>query len=309
MTESAPGTAVVVVNYGCHALLAGNLQIVSRHSPEVTVVVVDNYISPAERNAVSSLAAHNNWVLVAPDSNLGFGRGVNLGMDKARELGAECCLILNPDAVIDRAGLVRLRDAVLAEPMTLFSPTVLRPDGSVWFGGADLYLESGRLASRRKRNPEAQERLEPWLSGACLMVHRQLWELVGGFDEDYFLYWEDVDLSFRVRRIGGDLATLHDAYAVHDEGGTQKRQASSASKSTAYYYYNIRNRLLFAARHLDDSDFRRWKVTSLGESWEILLRGGRRQFLHPAAPLGAALRGIRDGWRLADIERRKAVRT
>jgi GT2 family glycosyltransferase len=298
--------AVVVVNYGSHKLLEKNLQAVARHTPEAKVVVVDNYTATPERDAVARLAATNNWSLVTPDSNLGFGKGANAGVERAKALGARCCFLLNPDAGIDRASLLRLWEAVHADPMALVSPTVHRPDGSVWFGGADLYLETGRLASMRRRVPGSTERREPWLSGACLMMNLELWDRVGGFDEGYFLYWEDVDLSHRVRLAGGKLVTLPDAHAVHDEGGTHQDAKASAggAKSGTYYYYNIRNRFLFAARHLDDSDLRRWKMSSFGASWEILLRGGRRQFLHPVGPLGAAVRGILDGWRLTTTERR-----
>ncbi len=299
--------ALIVVNYGSHGLLVKNLLAVAGHSPEAMVVVVDNFTSKSERDAVARLAAANNWSLIEPDTNLGFGKGVNVGVEQARKLGAGCCLLLNPDASIDRVSLLRLWQAVHENPLALVSPTVHRPDGSVWFGGADLYLETGRTASRRRRVPGSTERLEPWLSGACLMLNLQLWDRVGGFDEGYFLYWEDVDLSHRVRLAGGEIVTLTDARAVHDEGGTQEKNTRAyarRAKSRTYYYYNIRNRFLFAARNLDDSDLRRWKMASLEASWEILLRGGRRQFLHPFGPLGAAVRGIMDGWRLTVTERR-----
>ena len=152
-------------------------------------------------------------------------------------------------------------------------------------------------------------RAVPWLSGACLLVSRELWGRVGGFDEDYFLYWEDVDLSVRVSRAGGRLVVERTATAVHDEGGTQRLDVpgdpldvgssrsgvASRGKSEAYYYYNIRNRLLFAAKHLEPRDRRRWTRTSYAGAKQILLRGGRRQFLRPVKPMRAAIRGSLDG--------------
>lgn len=298
--------AIVVVNYNSHGLLVKNLIPLARHSPETTIIVVDNFTTDVERRTVTELAATNGWVLVAPDTNLGFGAGMNLGVRQGRELGAKFFLLINPDASIDRENLCKLWEAVQLEPMALISPTVLRPDGTVWFGGADLYFQTGRMASTKRRVPGSTERLEPWLSGACLMIHLELWDRVKGFDESYFLYWEDVDLSFRVRRVGGKLLTLPDTHAVHDEGGTQSmkvRPSSTKSKSDTYYYYNIRNRLLFAARNLSDSDLRRWKRTSAEAGWEVLMRGGRRQLLRPAGPLGAAFRGTLDGLRLVAKER------
>lgn len=128
------------------------------------------------------------------------------------------------------------------------------------------------------------------------MVGRELWEELGGFDEEYFLYWEDVDLSVRATRIGAALIVETGATAVHDEGGTQH---GHEQKSDLYYYFNIRNRLLFAARNLPPADIRRWLRSTPAESWQILLRGGRRQFLRRTGPWRAALRGTRDGRRYA----------
>ncbi|MET3811364.1 GT2 family glycosyltransferase [Arthrobacter sp. UYEF3] len=243
-----------------------------------------------------------------PNENVGFGKGMNLGVARAASGGAQSFLLLNPDATIDNASISQLHESVALDPLLISSPLVLRPDGSTWFDGADLYLDTGRTASVRKRASNPGSPTEPWLSGACLMVSAALWNEVGGFDEEYFLYWEDVDLSYRVTKAGGRLAVLRGAVAVHDEGGTHSPENVARldrRKSSTYYYYNIRNRLLFAARHLDDDSLSRWRSSSGRAAYDILLRGGKRQFLRPAAPLRAALHGHLDGLRIADGEARR----
>jgi N-acetylglucosaminyl-diphospho-decaprenol L-rhamnosyltransferase len=303
-----PPLALVVVNYGSHKLLQQNLLNVSSQIPGAIVVVVDSFSSTSERRAVRSVASQHGWDLLEPNENVGFGKGMNLGVARAASKGALCFLLINPDATIDGASINQLHESVAADPLLIASPLVLRPDGSPWFDGADLYLDTGRTASVRKRGSNLGDSTEPWLSGACLMVSAELWNRVGGFDEEYFLYWEDVDLSYRVTRAGGRLAVLRGAVAVHDEGGTHSPENAGRPdrrKSSTYYYYNIRNRLLFAARHLDDDGLRRWRASSGRAAYDILLRGGRRQFLRPAAPLRAALHGYRDGLRIADGEARR----
>jgi GT2 family glycosyltransferase len=235
---------------------------------------------------------------------------MNLGVDRAGELGASAFLLLNPDATI-RADQVRtLLARVAAEPLTLVSPRVVRPDGSTWFDGADLYLSDGRIRSSRRRDQASAARIEPWLSGACLMVTERLWRMVGGFSDEYFLYWEDVDLSHRVALAGGVIEVCAGALAVHAEGGTQGEghSESGTAKSATYYYYNIRNRLLFAARHLPADDLRRWRRVAIPVAYEVLLQGGRRQFLRSLRPVLAAVRGIRDGRRIVRYELRARAR-
>jgi GT2 family glycosyltransferase len=220
-------------------------------------------------------------------------------------------LLLNPDAVIAPAAARALFDAVAADPDALIAPRILRPDGTVWSEGADVSLVDGRMTSARRRPQPPERRAEPWLSGACLCIGRALWERVHGFADGYFLYWEDVDLSFRVRRAGGRLAVLEGVTATHAEGGTQQAGAEhgATAKSAGYYYFNIRNRMLFAALNLPDDDLRTWLRASRRVAWEILLQGGRRQFLRPAGPLRARWRGLRDGRRIARAELAARART
>lgn len=304
MPSSSEDLAIVVVNYGSSALLLQNLAPLASELPGATVVVVDNFTDEAERARVVAVCAARGWVCEASPVNLGFGAGMNRGVARARTAGATNYLLLNPDAVLTAASAIRLLEAVRSDPLSAVAPSVFRPDGSLWFGGADLYLDDGRIRSRARHDHSA--RTEPWLSGACIMISAELWEAVGGFSDEYFLYWEDVDLSHRILRAGGRLEVSATATAMHAEGGTQGVNAGSsgAPKSALYYYYNIRNRLLFASRNLGAEELRDWKRATLPVAWEIILEGGRRQLLRSPRPLIAAARGVRDGLRIARREQR-----
>ena len=297
-------TAIIVVNYGSSDLLARNLTRVHAAAPEVSVLVVDNYTSDTERERVRALCAHHGWTLVESPTNLGFGGGANLGIRTATE--AARFLLLNPDAHLDGPSLRRLIEVVADDPMILAAPVITATDGRVWFDGSDLHLTSGRMRATRKRETGSTAPVTEWLTGACLMISREMWDRVGGFDERYFLYWEDVDLSWRCREAGASLVVVRDATAVHDEGGTSQPSGGERARSSLYYYYNIRNRLLFAALHLDRATQRRWILGCGAEAWDILLRGGRRQLVHSSQPWRAAFTGTRDG--LAMLRRLRAAR-
>lgn len=291
--------AIVVVSYGSSALLERHLAATAAAAPEARVVVVDNRSTETELAAVTELTRRQGWDLVALERNTGFGGGVNAGVERALELGAQAVLVINPDASIDRAGIEALARA--GDARTLRSPIVRSPDGRVWFSGLDIDLSDGEIRSPRRRAEHPDGRPVPWLSGACLWITREVWALAGGFRDDYFLYWEDVDFSRRVAELGGSLLVVDDAVAVHDEGGTHRggRQRSEA-KSELYYYWNIRNRMRFAVDHLDAEGIRRWRRTALPAAWRIVMRGGRRQLLRPVPPLRALWRGLRDGRRIAE---------
>ncbi|MCD2499666.1 MULTISPECIES: glycosyltransferase family 2 protein [Microbacterium] len=303
--------AIIVVNYASAGLLSQNLVATAAAMPYAHVYVVDNLHSAAERARVQDLADQQGWRLIALPDNRGFGAGVNAGAREAWRDGATDLLVLNPDASLDAAAAEALIAATAGDRRVLVSPVIRTPDGRIWFDGCDLYLGTGETRGRRARDRFPGAEREEWLAGTALWVTREVWDLVDGFDEEFELYWEDVDFSHRVRVAGGALAVVTSAVAVHDEGATHRSSAQrSEAKSELYYYFNIRNRLLYAARHLDEAGIRSWLASSTASARAILLRGGRRQFLRPLPPLRAAYRGLRDGRRIAraELARRAAQR-
>ncbi|NEM89970.1 glycosyltransferase family 2 protein [Galbitalea soli] len=292
-SESVSRIAIVVVNYRSHQLIDENFAVPLWPAGQGRVVVVDNFSDALEAAAIRELCGRRGFELVEPGANLGFGAGMNRGVERAIEGGATQLLLVNPDAVIRPDVVAALRRQLDDQPLTMVSPRVVRSDGSTWFGGARVLLDEGVTTTRPGSDSGAPD---GWLSGACLALTARLWERIGGFDDDYFLYWEDVDLSWRARAAGGALLVRGDLTVEHAVGGTQDH----AGKSPLYVYYNVRNRMVFARKHLTPAQQRAWARTSLRSARRVVLRGGRRALArHPLALGGAMLRGLRDGvrWR------------
>lgn len=315
--DSAPGrgreavlerTAVIVVNYDAAPLLARNLAEVARQAPEAHVVVVDNYSTAQARSGLVALAGAQGWSTVLPPENTGFGGGMNLGAQRAQELGAEILVLLNPDALIERDGLVRLARRAAQDPGTLVGPIIQDPGGQTVSDGHVVCLADGSMRSRRSPRPIPPGGTRPWLSGACLALSTALFAQAGGFDARYFLYWEDVDFSARILACGGRLAVERAAVAIHDEGATHaEAHQGERAMSDTYYYYNIRNRLLYAGLHLSGPARLRWAATAAAAAREIVLRGGRRQLLSSPRPALTALAATRDGLALLRAAGRGAL--
>jgi len=288
---------LVVVNYGSSGLLRAKLAITTRNLDAV-VVVVDSFSTDGERRAVAALAVERGWSLVATHENVGFGRGMNLGVEQALRLGADVFVLLNPDLSIDGIDVARLVARVRMDPLALVAPRILAPDGRPYAATTtDLLLDDGTMrTSARRPNPPDGRPFREWRSGACLACSAELWRRTGGFADEYFLYWEDVDLSWRVQLAGGTLRVDAEVTAIHDEGGTQRRPNRRA-KSETYYYFNIRNRLLYAACWLSPVERRQWWHTTPKAVRSVILQGGRRQLVTSIGPWRAAWRGVRDGRR------------
>lgn len=286
-----PGrVGVVLVNYDSSHLLGAALPVAELDNARV--VVVDNFSSEAERRQVATLSEQRGWELVLMPDNRGFGAGVNAGVRRARELNCECYLLLNPDARIEASVVESLRRAVVEEPLALVSPLLVDRTGAVTSSGSILSLVDG--ANRRRIDDVARGADLEWLTAACLAVHDQLWSRTSGFDESYFMYWEDVDFNWQCREVGGTVLLRDDLTVIHERGGTQGDQRGRA-KSELYYFHNTRNRLLFASRHLSRRALVRWMVRTPRAGWQILLRGGRRQLLVSYRPASAVVRGSVSG--------------
>ena len=297
-----PGAApigIVVVSYGSADLLRTNLGPAGLAGDDVHVVVVDNFSTADNRRAVEELGAAFGWHVVGMPDNRGFGAACNAGVAAARELGCRTFLFLNPDAVISPAVVAELRAQSLREPMAMISPLLVDSAGQVVFRASRLRLRDGRNGRRPEEAGPRTAQLGDWLCGACVVVHDELFTRIGGYDEDYFLYWEDVDFGYRAVAAGGSVVLRDDLVAVHDEGGTHDDGRRGPAKSALYYRYNCRNRLGFAARYLRRRDLLRWMLHTPAVSWEILLRGGRRQLLHAPRLLIAAVAGSLAGLAVA----------
>jgi len=286
--DGADRVALVVVNYASSSLLAEHLAGADAAAAVDDVVVVDNPSTDDERRSIRDLCSANGWELVALQWNAGFGAGVNAGVGRARELGCARVLALNPDATIDADSVAALLAASRADAAALVGPRIIRSDGTTWFAGAVLDPETG---TTRRARPEELGGARTWQTGACFVATIAEWDAVGGFDDDYFMYWEDIDLSWRWHEAGGQVALVEAATAVHDAGGTQ----AGGGKSPLYVYFNCRNRLLFARKRLGSRNGRRWWRGSLAYAWGVATRGSRRMLARHPLLLWSALRGTLAG--------------
>jgi len=284
--------AVVIVNYGPPDLLAANLDPALDAAPDALVVVVDNFHSTGARERTAQLCRERGWLLV-PSPNVGFGAGVNQGAAAARTRGCRALVLLNPDAAAPAEVLRELARDARHRSDTLISPFMDTGEGRPHFRGAGVHRRTGRMHSGWAEG-DSDPAWRNWLSGACLALDIEAFDRLGGFREDYFLYWEDVDISWRAAEAGLRLALREDLRVVHDEGGTHADQGARA-KSSLYYFYNVRNRMLFGRRHLRGAEWRRWVLATPRESLQIWLRGGRRQLLTEPRGAWAALRGMLAG--------------
>jgi len=199
------------------------------------VVVVDN--ASADGSVETVLAGDPDVTIVATGANLGFGSGVNRGVEVAT---GDYLLVMNPDTVVepgtvkalsgalDRdAGLVAVGPRIDNVDGTLYPSVRSFPSLGVATGHAFLGLvwPTNPFTRRYRMLDWDHERAAPdvdWVSGAAMLVRRSAFEAVGGFDEGYFMYVEDVDLCWRFGQAGWRIGYEPAGRVVHAVGASSR---------------------------------------------------------------------------------------
>jgi GT2 family glycosyltransferase len=235
----APRLSIIIVSWNVSELLAACLRsIAATCPPETEVIVVD---SASRDDTVARVRREFPAVtLLAQAENVGFTRGSNIGLAAAR---GDTLLLLNPDTVLLEGAVPALLDSLNAHPQAgIAGPRTLNPDGTVQstrrrFPSPLLAaLESTwlqPLAPRRMldryyvRDADDEATVEvDWVQGSCLLARREVYEQIGGLDEGFVMYSEELDWCRRARAAGWKVVYVGSASIVH-YGGQSSGQAGA----------------------------------------------------------------------------------
>lgn len=294
---SWPLVYAVVLNWNRREDTLGCLESLTRVDyPNLRLLVVDNGSSDGTPEAVS--CQFPDVGLIVNDRNLGFAAGCNVGIRYALDRGADHVLLLNNDTLVDPAvvdhlvslagpdvGMVAPKIYYAAEPTRLWSIGGMRHPLTIEkTGDACGQVDAGQWEDVLERD---------YFVGCVLLISRRLLTEVGLFDERFFMYYEDSDLSLRARRAGFRLLLSPQAKVWH-----KVAVSSGGSDSPNERYLMARSSVLFFCKHVRGL---RWLIVlpyRTGSAVKTMLRllwNGRGQ------SAWAYLRGLRDG--LAEVWR------
>lgn len=227
----------------------------------IKVLIIDNDPKRRIKKRVNStFFKKRNIQFFENEKNLGYAKAVNIGINQALKKKAGYVLILNNDVVVPSNLVNKLleRKVDISGPIIKFKSFsgkwVYDYGGKInWWTGRTKHIEKSSTITH-------QPSVIDYISGCCMLVAREVFEKVGLLDEDYFFYFEDVDLCVRARRGGFAVVVNQDVVVTHKLSGSIGRWTKKA------IFYNIGSNFKFISKRLG------WRKP-IGYGYLVLLTG------------------------------------
>ena len=268
-TPSEPGNraplGIVTVTYSPGEYLGRFIDsIPTAVSQKARVVLADN---GSTDGVPERTAEQYEWVeFLDTGGNLGYGGGMNAGanalrpMREAEEIDTEYLLLVNPDVEFNAGSIDKLIACARRwDKAGSVGPKIVEPDGTIYPSAraipsiingighaifADIWPSNPWSRAYRDDDDMDTERVSGWLSGSCLLVRWDAFDAIGGFDERYFMYLEDIDLADRMSRAGYLNIFCPDATINHAQGhstAVHSKKMLRAHHDSAYRFISDRH--------------------------------------------------------------------
>ena len=256
--------SIIIVNYATPQLCNDCLDSVNSTHPESIdkTLVVDNKSPDRSIELISDYLSRNSLKksigLITSDKNNGFSSGNNIGI---KTTSSEFVLLLNSDTIVRPGAIESLVKTLQDNPkMGMASPRLEWPDGSPQESCFRFHRPINELIRSASTGPittlfkryEVPLRVSDkvsfpeWTSFACVLIRRQVFEDIGLLDEEFFMYFEDVDFCKRARQAGWQIIHNPEAHVVHLRGGSSPVKSQAAKKKRLpRYFYESRTRYYY----------------------------------------------------------------
>lgn len=239
--------AVVILNFKVKEQTLKCVDSVKKSSyNNIAIIVVDNH---SQDGLVKEIRKQEDVVFIQNDDNLGYTGGNNAGIKYALSNGADYVFILNADAIVDKNTIQNLVITAEKENAGICGPKVLFGDKkTIWYAGGTMDLANvlgGHRGLDENDIGQYDKIVETgYVTGGMMMIKREVFESIGLFDDQYFLYYEDSDFSFRAKRAGFKIIYVPTSTVYHENA------QSTGLGSPLQDYFITRNRMLFASKFL-----------------------------------------------------------
>lgn len=269
--------SIIILSYNTRDLILRCIEsVIGQYRKEleekkIELIIADNNSIDDSVSAISGLPLKNySLKLILNKENLGFGKGCNVGAKAAK---GKYVLFLNSDTQIYDKGLIGMVEFLEENPkVAIVGGKLENMDGSIQASAGKFYnlfnlvimlLGLERLGILRS-SPKEIKKVD-WVSGACMMVRRDIFEKLAGFDESFFMYMEDMEICFRAQKLG---------FATYFYPNVKLKHKSLGSSNRSFAIINIYKGILhFYSKHKSNFEYIIAKILLVAKAKILILIG------------------------------------
>lgn len=248
--------AVILVNWNTPAFTADCIRSLMEYCDGelFDIVVVDNGSTDGSLQTLG--AEFSELTYIDNKENLGFAEGNNRGLQYSIDAGYEYSLVINTDTLVDEDIVTALVTHLNTHPQAAaVQPAIfwLHKRTKLWNGPCGFNALLGITYSKTQDSVQkltAYQEVE-WITGCCILIRNSALKAAGLFNKQFFLYYEDVELSYRLRSYGYEVHYLPTSKMYHEAGGSGKSSTKSAEGflNPFIHYYTSRNHIWFLRKY------------------------------------------------------------
>lgn len=235
--------ATILVNWRQPQRTLEAVYAVTAQTESSIIIVVDNGSNDDSVDYLQKLLP-SDVKLVIRDMNGGFGAGVNEGLKEVYKYGAKYAWLLNNDAIPERNCLEKLVSVAENDPaIGVVGARIIDPSGSVPDHAGTVMNERNFNCTYSMSPEDMNSARFAWVTGACMLLNVNALREIGEFDTRFFMYWEDADLSCRLKNAGYGIGVASEAVITHQAG------TSSNEIQLRRYEWHIHSQSLWVEKH------------------------------------------------------------
>ena len=244
---------IVIVNYNGGKYQNNCIKtILSNSFQNFKIIIVDNKSTDNSLELLSEFKDDRIIVIKCVD-NYGIAKGNNIGIKKSRELGLDYTLLLNNDTILKEDLFQEMLNNI--DEDSVCTPKMYCKDGeTLWYGGGTFVKSRVNVRHthyfEKETSDTKYDELQMYSPTTCMLIPNSIFDSIGFIDENYFLYYDDVDFCWRLIKAGKKIKFCKNTSMIHLVG-----QSSGGDESKFSIYYMTRNKMYFLHKFKKDFNF------------------------------------------------------
>ena len=229
---------IIIVIHDCTNLIFDCL----KHLDHFDIIIVDN---KKNDKIIEKLKNYKNISIITKNKNLGFGNAINFATESIK---TEFFLVLNPDIIISEEDIFKIYETINKFDNCAISAPINIPDDDsygIFPEKRNLYEKNKKLTENSKIDIPQNEICVDVTKGCVLLINKKFFKKIGGFSKEYFLFWEEIDLCRKFRKVGCSVIVNPNSIAKHNQGNSSKNSLlnyfirSYHSELSPLIYFNV----------------------------------------------------------------------